>query len=602
MFFNKKEESNEIEHKIINDIRALTVDIINSKKRGNYELSLNLIPTLYTLYGKHLKINTNDDKWINRDRVVLSLYTALPALISTLYTSGYNISINQLKAENKLLNDISGLDVIIDNYNEALSIATGMSFGEKYLNDLFKKQNIFDFYTYLICTDIDFIDGNNFEALSFIKENKINKLILLLDTSTSSFKDKKHIIDYTKYFELFDFNVYIVDKENINEIDNSIIKAKESNKQSVIILKHDTKIFNYENDYLNDSYTLSEEEITKLKNNLNVRDIPYTVSNETVEYFREMIKERNTSVIEKWNKNFDQLEVYLKDNFNKIKDNNLELTKTRVNCNLDNDDLLELTKNIFDNVYQSYPLFLGYDIDYSLRNKILSIQNGISLLGIRNYSITDLSKVNEIIPSIKTSLKLNLANIYVINEDQENSDNILLLRNIPNLDVYRPNDANELLGIIKLVLANSNMPACIIIGNKKSSIKTITSINDVKKGAYILKKEDKNISCIILSNGNDLDIAINASNILTEKGYDIRIVSIPSIELFKKQSSNYQEEILPLGIKVFVIENSTSYSWYQFVYNDKYLITSDKVNWYKDKESKEEFTNMVATKIENLIK
>ena len=83
------------------------------------------------------------------------------------------------------------------------------------------------------------------------------------------------------------------------------------------------------------------------------------------------------------------------------------------------------------------------------------------------------------------------------------------------------------------------------------------------------------------------------------KGYDIRVVSMPSIEQFKAQGSKYQDEILPLGTKVFVIENSSSYSWYQFVYNEKYLITSDLFDWNSNTDI---LRDAIIEKIENLIK
>lgn len=211
---------------------------------------------------------------------------------------------------------------------------------------------------------------------------------------------------------------------------------------------------------------------------------------------------------------------------------------------------------------------------------------------------------------------MNLANIYIFSHDSisvgkdgpshQPIEQLISLRATPNLEVYRPADVNEMIGTYKIIASKKFGPSAIILGRNDTKVKNNTSINGVKHGAYIVKEEEKNISAIIISSGEELDLALDVADSLNEKGYDIRVVSMPSIELFKKQKQSYQDEILPFGKKVFVIEASSSYSWYDFVYNDKYLITIDefgKSGSNEDVLNEFGFTkDKIIEKIENLLK
>ena len=143
------------------------------------------------------------------------------------------------------------------------------------------------------------------------------------------------------------------------------------------------------------------------------------------------------------------------------------------------------------------------------------------------------------------------------------------------------------------------------MGRNKTKIKANTSINDVSKGAYIIKKEDKDIDAIIISSGEEVDLALDVSTVLTEKGFNIRVVSMPSIELFKKQKKTYQEEIIPSNSNLFVIEASSPYSWYQFTNNNDHLFTVDHFGISGDKDQILDYFGFtkekIADKIEKLL-
>ena len=259
MFFNKKEEIDDIESKIIDNIKALNIDIINTKHNGNFDISLGLTKTLYTLYNKHLKINPSNPNWLNRDRVILSSSSAYSLLLSVLYMSGFNITLDNLKSESKSVEKVPGVDIISDTFSEGIASATGIAIGEAYLNNYFKNNDLYNFYTYVICTDLDLIKGTSYEALSLASALKLKKLIIIFDNNKNVLNDKEKDIfnlDIIKYFESLNLNTIIVNKNDLNILNESITKAKDSDRPSVIILNHDDDHDRFENNYIDNQKKL----------------------------------------------------------------------------------------------------------------------------------------------------------------------------------------------------------------------------------------------------------------------------------------------------------------------------------------------------------
>ena len=641
MLFNKKEPVIDADSKIIDNIKALNIDIINTKHNGNFDISLGLAKTLYTLYSKHVRINPKNPNWINRDRVILSSSSAYSLLLSILFMSGFNISLDSLKEEKKSSKKIPGIDLISNNFSEGLAMASGVAIGEKYLHEYFKVNNLCNFYTYVICTDLDIIKGTSFESLSLAGALKLNKLIILFDNNKNVLEENDtdvFNVDVVKYFEALKLNTITVDKNNLNDIDNAISKAKSADTATVIILNHDNNHERFENNYVENDYILTEKETTEVKSELGVRDIPFTVSNEARDSMIEMIEARMNQEIDNWDNLYNSLKEETKMELDKIRSNDFSLSNSNINYEYDEEDTLDKAcYKILDSLCEKSPFFMigtsNYDndiinsfknykvfskknylarnINYSLRESATSsIQNGLALAGIRNYSITNIKAVNKLISSIHIACDYNLPNTYILLEDDNDfidgldstyTNELVSLRSIPKLEIYRPHDANELIGVFKLLTTKKTGPACIIINKKKIEVKENSSITDIKNGAYILKKENKNIDAIIISSGSDIDLALAINTDLEEKGFDIRIISMPSIELYLKTELEYKQELIPDGVKVFVIENSSSYSWNGFVSNDQYLITPDKVTWYKNDNELDEFIKQVSEKIENLI-
>lgn len=661
MFLIGKEVSDTLnEEKIIDNLRALSIDMIHEANSGHPGIALGAAPILYTLYAKHLKSNPKDCTWINRDRFVMSCGHGSSLLYSTLYLSGYDISLEDLKKfrEFKSITPghpeykiTPGVDISTGPLGEGLASAVGMALGESYLREYYHKKNlnIIDYYTYVMCSDGDLMEGVSYEALSLAGTLKLNKLIVLYDSNNICLDgevNKVFNIDPEKYFSSLNFNVLVVDGNDLNAIDSAIRKAKTGLLPTAIIINTTIgKYSKWEKTNTVHGTPLTTDDITDIKNKIGIRDIPFTVSGECVQVMQDMINERVIPEYDKWQDDFNKLPSDIQNELIKIKNNDLSVDNTNINYELNEnleENLRQSSSQVLNSIAKNNELFIGgsadlsssiltklYDysdyssndltgrnINYGVREHAMgAIMNGISLTGIRNFGSTYLAFSDYMKPSIRLASMMNLANIYIFSHDSisvgkdgpshEAVEQLVSLRSIPNLEVFRPSDVNEIIGTYKYICSKQNGPSAIILGRNKTKIKTSTSINDVSKGAYIIKKEDKEIDGIIISSGEEVDLALDVSTILTEKGFNIRVVSMPSIELFKKQKESYQEEIIPSNTKIFVIEASSPYSWYQFTNNKDHLFTVNQFGLSGDKDQVLEYfgftKDKIADKIEKLL-
>lgn len=661
MFLKSKEQNDSFnEERIVDNLRALSIDMIHEANSGHPGIALGAAPILYTVYAKHLKSNPKDSTWVNRDRFIMSCGHGSSLLYSTLYLSGYDVSLDDLRNFRNFKSITPGhpeygvtpgVDMTTGPLGEGIASAVGVALAESYLREYYHKKgfDIINYYTYVLCSDGDLMEGASYEALSLAGTLKLNKLIVLYDSNNICLDgevNKTFNTDIEKYFTSLNFNVLTIDGNDLNTIDGAIKKAKVSSLPTAIITNTTIgKYSKWEKTNTVHGTPLTDDDITNIKNKIGIRDIPFTVSGECVQVMQDMISERVIPDYDKWQDEFNKLPNDIQNELVKIRNNDLSIDNINISYELDDvyeENLRESSSKVLNSIAKDNELFIGgsadlsssiltklYDctdyssdnltgrnINYGVREHAMgAIMNGISLAGIRNFGSTYLAFSDYMKPSIRLASMMNLANIYIFSHDSisvgkdgashEAVEQLVSLRSIPNLEVFRPCDVNEIIGTYKYVCSKKNGPSAIILGRNKTKIKTNTSINDVSKGAYIIKKEDKELDTVIISTGEEVDLALDVSDILTEKGFNIRVVSMPSIELFKKQKKSYQEDIVPNDTKVFVIEASSSYSWYQFTNNEEHLFTVNQFGLSGDKEQILEYFGFtkerIADKIEKLL-
>ena len=590
-----------IEEKTIDNMKSLILDTMYGKDNASF-LPLEVVPTLYTLYTKYLEINPFHNDYYNRDRLIISNASIIPALYGSLYFANYPITIEDLKEYNENndktpatpeMNKELGIEMNTGYEGEGIGSGVGIALGEKYISSILndKKKDIIDFYTYVICTSNDLMKGISYESTAIASHYKLNKLILLYIVD----EDLEENITYR--FNSINWNVIsVTDGNNVESLSKAIEQAKtEKSKPSIIEIKID------KNRYKNiDFSSLTEENITSIKEELDVRDIPYTISQELLDDFRNKINERTIIKYNDYIKNLEEMTEEEKDFF-ELLNNNKNISFKNFEYELPTESkenpsttvykiinkLIEQRKNIISTNIE----LLGNSNDTERNITILerihasaSISNGLALVGLKPISIAKLIQLDNQSVPLRLASIMSLPIIYVYTNDSISNggskvlqpvEQLTHLRTIPNLNVYRPADVNEIIGTFKDISNNEISPSVITLSKDDLPILECTNSNNVGRGGYIVKDFESDIKGIIMSSGEELNSALEVSKRLEDKGIYIRVVSVPNLNKFLNQDDEYLEEVLPVEYKKIVIEKSPSMAWSNLVFNSKYLIAQD---------------------------
>lgn len=645
------------EQKIIDQIRCLGIDMINEANSGHPGIVLGAAPIMYTVYAHHLNFDRKNPNYFNRDRFIMSAGHGSALLYATLYMSGFDITLEDLKKFRQIdsitpghpeVNVTPGIDCTTGPLGEGFATAVGMAMAEANLRSRYK---VIDHYTYVLCGDGDLMEGISYEAASLAGTLKLNKLIVLYDSNNICLDGKTSDTfneNISMRFVSMGWNYLTVeDGENITLISKAIEEAKQSDKPTLIEVK--TTIGKYsslEGTNKVHGSPLTREDITNIKEKLDIRDVPFQVSQNTIDDMRTIIDSRCSNLCENFldkvknlKKNKQEELKYFMGNNKKveIKDLVYDLPEERKESPRD------ASSKILNSIVPNYPYliggsadlfganktyindggnfssdnYLGKNIYFGVREHAMgAILNGLSLSGFRPYGSTFLSFSDYLKPAMRLSSMMNLPNVYIFTHDSisvgedgpthQPVEQLLALRSLPNLDVFRPADTNEVIGSYKAIFEKEEGPSAICLSRNSLPILEETKANEVEKGGYIALDTEEKPNGIVITSGEELHLVLEAVKNLKVKGISIRVVSMPNLERFLNQSDEYKEEILPVEVRKIVVEASSSYSWNRLIYNSKYLITLDKFGSSGKKEDvykKFGFDPIsLEEKIENLLK
>lgn len=654
---------NEInKQKIIDQIRCLAIDMIDNANSGHPGIVLDAAPMMYALYADHMNIDPKNPTLFNRDRFVMSAGHGSALLYATLYMAGYDLTIDDLKEFRQIDSKTPGhpeygitpgVDTTTGPLGQGFATAVGMAIAEAHLSKKYNsKKDIINHYTYVLASDGDLMEGISYEAASLAGTLKLNKLIVLYDSNEICLdgKTNKTFIDNVPMrFISMGWNVLtVVDGEDYEQISQTIAEAKTSvDKPTLIQIK--TTIGKYsELEGTNKVHgkPLTKEDISKIKEKLNVRDIPFQVSLSTLDEFQYLINNRCKKISDKFKKSLEtlteeeqkELKTFISnDKTVDIKDfvydtpESLEEAPRDASSKILNAivkqtpfviggsaDLFGANKTYIDEVGDfSSDDYSGKNIFFGVREHAMgAIINGLALSGFRPYASTFLSFSDYLKPAIRLGCMMNLPNVYIFTHDSisvgedgpthQPVEQLLALRTMPNMEVFRPADTNEVIGSYRTIFSQVNSPATIALSRNKLPILEYTKANMVEKGGYVVIDPMKKPQAIVISCGEELHQVIKVATNLKVKGIDIRVVSMPNLERFLKQDEEYIESVLPVEIKKIAVETTPEYSWNKIIFNSKYIISQNEYGAsgkYQDVYKKFGFDETsLEEKIENLLK
>ncbi len=605
-----------------NCIRFLSIDAVQKAKSGHPGMPMGMSDIATVLFKSHLKFDPKDPNWIDRDRFIVSNGHGSMLLYSCLYLLGYegitleNIKnfrqINHPTAGHPEFGSSPGIETTTGPLSQGLSNAVGIALAEKKLSAKFTSKLI-DHYTYVFAGDGCLMEGLSHEVCSLAGHLKLNKLILFFDDNSISIDGSTKLStsdDIKKRFESYNWNYITINGHDHEEINEAIIEAKKSSLPTIISCK---TIIGYGSPNKSGKASshgspLGEDEIQLVRNKLNWTYKAFEIPNELLNTWRDFYK-RNIDTINDWNtrnanvlksedfKNFfsNDLNEKLQKNIIEFKNFHFE-KKTNCATRKASESALNLLFNHLPNLLGgSADLtgsnntkakemkiidsndFSGNYLHYGIREHAMAgIMNGIALHGgLRPFGGTFLVFSDYCRPSIRLSALMNIPVIYVMTHDSiglgedgpthQPVEHLASLRAIPNLTIIRPCDIIETIEAWQIALKTQG-PTILVLTRQNLEISqtTIREENFVEKGAYIILNFDK-YDATILASGSEVEIACSASKKMKQlKNLNIRVVSIPSFELFEKNENEYKKLIL--GEKpIFGIEAGVINGWEKYV-------------------------------------
>ncbi len=630
--------SNQLDQLSVNTIRMLSVEAITKANSGHPGLPLGAAPMVYELYAHHLKYNPGNAKWVNRDRFVLSAGHGSALLYAVLHVFGYPVSIEDIQNFRQIgsitpghpeYGVTEGVEISTGPLGQGIANAVGMALAEKMLAARFNKEGIslIDHYTYVLVGDGCLMEGISYEAMSLAGNLKLGKLIVLYDSNNITIEGSTDLTfteDSKKRFEGAGFQVlFIEDGNDIDAIGKAIEEAKnEKEKPSIIVVK--TKI-GYgspkENTAGVHGSPLSKEEVLKTKENLGITWEEEFFVPEEVKEERKAYVQKGKEQEEEWNQLLMYYQLKYPEEYWKfiqyvhgmyeegqvLDDGFIENLKAAATRSASSDALQNIAKNVPNLIGGSADLgpsnktvikdggsvsgddATGRNIHFGIREHAMgAIANGITAHGgFRTYVSTFLSFSDYLKPAVRMAALMKLPIIYIFTHDSlfvgedgpthQPIEQVFALRSIPNVTVFRPADPKETVYAWDYAIHHKEEPVAFILTRQDVPLLKETNEN-TKKGAYVLKDFGQgDIDVLLMATGSEVELILKAGEVLEQEGIHARVISMPSLEVFKKQAKEYQEEIIPSGVKARVcVEAGITAPWYQYAGEKGKIIGIDR--------------------------
>ena len=630
--------SNNIENMSVNAIRVLAADAVQQANSGHPGLPLGAAAIGYELWANHMNHNPKNPNWENRDRFILSGGHGSTLLYSLLHLFGYGLTLDDIKNFRQWGSKTpghpeygvtTGVEASTGPLGAGMAMAVGMAMAEAHLAAKFNKEGypVVDHYTYVLGGDGCMMEGINYEAFSLAGTLKLNKLIVLYDSNRISIEGNTDIAfteDVPARFRAMGFKVLEVkDGNNPAEIGRAIEEAK-ANKEGPSFIKINTKIgFGSPKEGSADVHgaPLGVDNVISMKKNLGwPSEEPFFVPDEVYENYKAKAENLGKKE-EEWNKLFKEYcEKFpeMKALWDDFKD------EAKAEKLLDDEDFwsyedkADATRNLSGKVLNKLaaklPTLFGGSADLAPSNKsylngagdysaenyggrnvhfgvrelaMTGIGNGLVLHGLKAYVSTFFVFSDYVKPMARLASLMEIPLTFILTHDSigvgedgpthEPIEQLAEFRAMPNFNVFRPADATETIAAWYSAVTSKETPTALVL-TRQNLPQLAGSSKEALKGGYVAADSSKETpDAIIIASGSEVSLSIAAKEELSKEGIDVRVVSMPCMDIFEKQPSEYKEKILPKSVRARVaVEALSEFGWGKYVGLDGKTVCLDR--------------------------
>lgn len=548
-----------------------------------------------------------------------------------------------------------GVEATTGPLGQGIANGVGMAMAEAHLAATYNKENfpVVDHYTYVLCSDGDLQEGISHEAASLAGHLKLGKLIMLYDSNDVQLDgptDKAFSEDIHKRFKAYGWDYsYVEDGNNIADIDKAIEQAKTVADKPTIIEVRTEIGYGAENAGTAEVHgaPLGPDGTAFAKKSYKWEEEDFFVPEEVYNRFNENIIIKGQKLEEDWNqllKDYKSEYPELAEQFEQALNNKLpagweenlptygEDTSDAATRSVSGEvinaiaevvpnfwggsaDLSGSNKTMIDGVEDFSPdNYAGKNIWYGVREHAMaSALNGILLHGGTKSFISTFFVFSDYLrPAVRLAALSKIPAIYVLTHDSvavgedgpthEPIEQLSSYRGMPNVTMMRPADANEVAAAWKVALESEDRPTLLALTRQDVPVLPNTkdlALKNVEKGAYVLSPAKGETEGLLLATGSEVQLAIKAQERLLEKGHDVSVVSMPSLELFELQSDEYKESVLPKEVKNRVaIEMGASFGWHRYVGSEGKIIGIDR---FGESGKGEEVIEYLGFTVENAV-
>lgn len=629
-----------IEEMSVNAIRVLSADAIQKANSGHPGLPLGTAPVAYELFAKHMNYNPHNPDWVNRDRFVLSGGHGSMLLYSLFHLFGIgNLSLEEVKNFRQFgsltpghpeYGHTVGVEATTGPLGQGMAMAVGMAMAEAHLSSVFNKEGfpVVDHYTYVLGGDGCMMEGISSECFSLAGTLGLSKLIVFYDSNNISIEGSTDIAfteDVVTRFKAFGFQTIEVEDGNDLEAIGKAIEEAKADKTRPSLIKVNTLI-GYgcpakQGKASAHGEPLGVDNVAALKENINWPckgdfEVPKEVYDHYKELADNMAKaedkwnelfaayvEKYPEMKELWDNYFDGYDM--SDLFNSdeywAKGDKPEATRSTSGTILNmikkampnliggSADLAPSNKtNMKDAGDFSKDNYAGTNLHFGVREQAMAaIGNGLALHGgLKAFVATFFVFSDYVKPMARLSALMKLPLTYVFTHDSigvgedgpthEPVEQLAAFRSLPDFTVFRPCDRTETAAAWMYAVENECGPTGLVL-TRQNLPQMEGSSKDALKGGYIIAESEKAVpDAIIIASGSEVSLAVNAKEELKKSGIDVRVVSMPSMELFDKQSAEYKESVLPNAVRKRVaVEALSDFGWYKYVGLDGKVIAME---------------------------